>query len=156
MTTLTNDHPAYTVIRPYFVWRTVFFVCAVPDRRPSLKRDHLPGQMGFLSLVDDHFECSVFPRIAGGASTSVRTVPNCGLLVLQCCAQTPLKQFNCFEPSFILPTLQLRSGWTLHRYNVNCQPVGAQTPKVVVIQVLWTSRIRGAVIINDNATQRFM
>ena len=26
-------------IRPYFVWRTVFSVCVVPDRRPSLKRD---------------------------------------------------------------------------------------------------------------------
>ena len=32
-------------IRPYFVWRTVFSVCAVLDRRPSSKRNQRPGQM---------------------------------------------------------------------------------------------------------------
>ena len=40
----SNDHPHQ---RPYFVWRTVFSVCAIPDRRPSLRRDQRPGQMGF-------------------------------------------------------------------------------------------------------------
>ena len=29
------------------MWRTVFSVCAIPDRRPSLRRDQRPGQMGF-------------------------------------------------------------------------------------------------------------
>ena len=33
-------------IWPYFVWRTVFSVCAIPDRRPSFRRDQRLGQMG--------------------------------------------------------------------------------------------------------------
>ena len=41
--TLSNDHP---LIRPLFCV-TVFSVCAIPDRRPSLRRDQRPGQMGF-------------------------------------------------------------------------------------------------------------
>ena len=36
-----------SLIRPYFVWRTVFSVSAIPDQRPSLRRDQRPGQMGF-------------------------------------------------------------------------------------------------------------
>ena len=45
-TTLTNDH--IRLIRPYFVRRTVFSVCTIPDQqRPSLRRDQQPGQMGF-------------------------------------------------------------------------------------------------------------
>ena len=35
------------LIRPYFVWRTVFSVCTIPDQRPSLWRDQRPGQMAF-------------------------------------------------------------------------------------------------------------
>ena len=35
------------LIRPYFVWRTVFSVCTIPDQRPSLRRDQRPSQMGF-------------------------------------------------------------------------------------------------------------
>ena len=35
------------LIRPYFEWRIVFSVCTIPDRRPSLRRDQRPGQMGF-------------------------------------------------------------------------------------------------------------
>ncbi len=35
------------LIRPYFVWRTVFSVCTIPDQRPSLWRDQRPGQMEF-------------------------------------------------------------------------------------------------------------
>ena len=35
------------LIRPYFIWRTLFSVCSVPDQRTSLKRDQRPGQMGF-------------------------------------------------------------------------------------------------------------
>ena len=35
------------LIRPCFVWRTVFSDCVIPDQRPSLRRDQRPGQMGF-------------------------------------------------------------------------------------------------------------
>ena len=35
------------LIWPYFVWRTVFSVCTIPDQRPSLWRDQRPGQMEF-------------------------------------------------------------------------------------------------------------
>ena len=35
------------LIRPYFVCRTLFSVCTIPDQRPSLRRDQQPGQMGF-------------------------------------------------------------------------------------------------------------
>ena len=35
------------LIRPYFVWRTVFSVCTIPDQRQSLWRDQRPGQMEF-------------------------------------------------------------------------------------------------------------
>ena len=73
------------LIRPYFMGRPVFSVCAVPGRRPSLKRDQRQGQMEF-SPSRMTTSSSVFPRIAGCASTCV---PKGGLL--QGCAQTPLK-----------------------------------------------------------------
>ena len=115
------------LIRPHFVWRTVFYVCAVPDQRPSLKCDHRLGQMEFIfSFANDHFEYSVFPRIAGVASISV---PNCGLLRL----------FIITQHYYVA----LRHLWS--RPNpivVNFFYVGDATMAFVVIQVLWlwTSR----------------
>ena len=67
------------LIRPHFVWRTVFPVCMIPDQRPSLWRDQRPGQMGF----SPSRATTSFPRNACGASTYV---PNC--VLLHCCAQT--------------------------------------------------------------------
>ena len=103
------------LIRPYFVWRTVFSVCAVPDRRPSLKRDQRPGHMEFSPSRTTTFDYSVFPRIAGGASTKDR-----------------------------------------RRFIVTILPSRWRSGTFVVIKLLWTSRIRGAVIINGNATWCFM
>ena len=67
---LQNDHWSSTIIpfiRPDFVWRTVFSVCAVPDRRPSLRCDHRPNKMEFsLSRTTTSIQCIHFqePRVA--------------------------------------------------------------------------------------------
>ena len=101
----------------------------IPQTRPTT------GSDGIFSLVNDHFEYSVFPRIAAGALTSV---PNGGLL--QCWAQTPLTLFNCFELSFIVATPQRHS-----QINVRCivtmLPAHRRSDTFVVIQVFWTRRI---------------
>ena len=60
------------LIRPYFVWRTVYSVCAIPDQRPSLRRDQRPGQMGFSPSRTTTSPTVYFRKIAGGGSTSFR------------------------------------------------------------------------------------
>ena len=91
------------LIRPYFVWWTVCSVCAIHDRRPSLRRDQRPGHMGFSpdtnTFSDRHGTVSMLPA---------------------------RRRSDTF--------------------------VGL----VGLIQVLWTSRIRKAVIINGCATLCFM
>ena len=71
------------------------------------------------SLTDDHPSNATNDRVRWNflplgrplqvqcMSNNSTSVPNGGLL--QCCTQIPLKEFNCFELSFILATLQRRS-----------------------------------------------
>ena len=67
-TTLTNDRPSYTTI--FRVTDSVFCLCG-PWPTTILQTRPTTGSDGILSLMNDHFEYSIFPRIARGASKSV-------------------------------------------------------------------------------------
>ena len=145
------------LIWPYFVWRTLFSVCVIPDQRPSLRRDQRPGQMEFSpsrtttsSMLKVYFQGSrvalqhpfpimyyynVVPKHLSSYSIALNF-----LLVWR-------RRYNDILKSM------------LHRYNVASPPALSHIifcTVVCLIQVLWTSRIRGAVIINGSATWCFI
>ncbi len=110
------------LVRPYFVGRTVFSVCAVPDQWPSLKCDQRPGQMEFspsrATISSRHN--SIFPRITCGASTCIRSqrwiitmLPSDTFEVIQL-----IWTFFYFGDA----TMTFSDRRALHRYNVASPP----------------------------------
>ena len=154
---LTNDHPHQ---RPSLLYDNIscdgqcfLFVRSLTNDHPSnatndrVRWDFLPRERPLrvgLQCISKTRGWRFNIRFRGG--------------LLQWCAQTPLKLFNCLELSFILATLQRRSQIYVGplRRIVTMLPARRRSDTFVVIQVLWTRRIRVAVIINGNATYRFM
>ena len=116
------------LIRPYFVWRTVYSVCTIPDQRPSLRRDQRPGQMGF-------------------SPSRTTTSPTVYFQESRVAVQHPfpiMYYYNVMPRHLSSNSIEFSD----RRCIVTMLPARRRSDTLVVglIRVLWTSRILGAVI----------
>ena len=146
---LLNDHPLQWPSLFYDMWRTVFSVCAVPDRRSSLKRDQWPGQMGFSSSRMTTPSTVYFQESRVELQHSFPMVEYYNFAL-----KTPLKWTVFYFGD--ATTLWMDGCCIVSRRLLTMLPAHRHSDTFVVFQVFWTSRVRGSDIINGNATLCFM
>ena len=137
-------------IRPYFVWRTVFSVCTIPDQRPSLRGDQRLGQVGFSPS-----RTTTSPTVYFQESRVAVQHPFPIMYYILC--------LNTFQVIQLIWTFSYfgddaRTTFSDRRCIVTMLAARRRSDTFVVglIQVIWTSRIWGALIINCSETWCFM
>ena len=141
------------IIRPHFVWRAVFSVSTIPDQRPSLRRDQRPGQIGFSPSRTTTSPTEYFQESWVAVQHPFPMVYYYNVVPRHLSSNSiDLNFLLIWRRSYIYVTFSDR------RCIVTMLPACRRSNTIVVglIQVLWTSHIRGAVIINGSTTWCFM